>query len=383
LVAKVNTVRRDTRAKQPQLTGTSIVEMPFPRELLSPVPITIRELKDYPKRFNVSPEFQRDNVWSTKNRQALVDSIFLGDPIPPFEGYERVDAETGDVVYDISDGHQRMTALLMFLNGGFKTWSAAQKMQAEPNSGDPICPNKFFHELPLDIQNYFLKYRLQIDLLRDRQASEKAIRFLRRQNQVPLSAAEKLHAYASKAKAAAQHIATHSFWSDFFTGKTNREQVYFGSLQLIAMELTKDGILTLDSHDLYHGLAAGKRDKEITDTLVDAVIARLDVVAHIFHGVKFSIRSTVIPMYQAVQRIERTKYTIRQEDKGILAPWMTSLILESRAISRVPSFSIPLQKMVKKSSQEAFWKVNHPRIMALLKDSKRNDASGSEVDAED
>ncbi|MEI4884385.1 hypothetical protein, partial [Klebsiella pneumoniae] len=79
---------------------------------------------------------------------------------------------------------------------------------------------------------WFQGYKLRIDRLKDRPESEKATRFLRVQNHVALTAAERLKVYASKAKEATARIEQHPFWEDFYMGKKSRGQTFQSSLYL-------------------------------------------------------------------------------------------------------------------------------------------------------
>ncbi len=61
----------------------------------------------------LSPGFQRDSVWTTRDRQKLVDSIVRNYPIPSIFLYRRI--EEGDILYDVIDGKQRLESILMFV----------------------------------------------------------------------------------------------------------------------------------------------------------------------------------------------------------------------------------------------------------------------------
>lgn len=61
----------------------------------------------------LSPGFQRDSVWTIRDRQKLVDSILRNYPIPSIFLYRRV--EDGEILYDVIDGKQRLESILMFV----------------------------------------------------------------------------------------------------------------------------------------------------------------------------------------------------------------------------------------------------------------------------
>lgn len=63
----------------------------------------------------VNRKYQRKLVWSLKEKQALIDSILKGYPIPLILLAERTDYEGKGVVYEIIDGIQRLNAIFSFI----------------------------------------------------------------------------------------------------------------------------------------------------------------------------------------------------------------------------------------------------------------------------
>ncbi|WP_177180218.1 DUF262 domain-containing protein [Pedococcus cremeus] len=63
---------------------------------------------------NLSPSFQRADVWVTTMSQQLIESVLRGIPLPSVIILERVDLEAGTTAYEVVDGKQRLTALLRF-----------------------------------------------------------------------------------------------------------------------------------------------------------------------------------------------------------------------------------------------------------------------------
>jgi hypothetical protein len=65
------------------------------------------------KHLNLSPGFQRESVWTKKDRQKLIDSVLRNYPIPAIFLYRR--QENGEIIYDVIDGKQRLETFLMFM----------------------------------------------------------------------------------------------------------------------------------------------------------------------------------------------------------------------------------------------------------------------------
>ncbi len=69
--------------------------------------------KNKQRHLNLSPGFQRESVWTKKDRQKLIDSILRNYPIPAIFLYRR--KENGEIIYDVIDGKQRIETCLMFM----------------------------------------------------------------------------------------------------------------------------------------------------------------------------------------------------------------------------------------------------------------------------
>jgi hypothetical protein len=341
-----------------------------PQEQLPPITVSLKELFSEQHRYNVYPEFQRDEVWNIRQRQSFIDSLLLGESIPPLEGYEFFEPN-GEKCWKIIDGHQRLSAIFGFMNNEFKTWSAAQKRAAEPNSKlGPVEENKCFAEMSPIARNYLQDYRIRIDRVRDTSLEEVTTRFLRiNQNHVPLTAAERLRVYPSKANNAARHFEKHSFWENLYEGKDRRRaERYQSSLYLLAIEMTEGGILDLQvkTGNFIHRLAVGEYDDMITDLFIDAVNARMDIVCHLFSGAHFTVRAVSIAMYQSVKILEESGYVIHKSDRGRLTPWISAIISESARASGLPNYSQPVQRLTSGKKQVQFWNRHRERVLALM-----------------
>src|SRR5258705_11447420 len=62
---------------------------------------------------NLEPGFQRQSVWSERDRAKLIDSILRNYPLPAIFLYRR--EEEGCIYYDVIDGKQRIESVLMFM----------------------------------------------------------------------------------------------------------------------------------------------------------------------------------------------------------------------------------------------------------------------------
>lgn len=79
---------------------------------------SIYDLKrQYDKRKNIiiDPDFQRNDVWKTKQKSELIESVLMGIPIPIMYLFEDKDGKR-----QVVDGRQRLNAFFSFIDGEFK-----------------------------------------------------------------------------------------------------------------------------------------------------------------------------------------------------------------------------------------------------------------------
>lgn len=71
---------------------------------------------------NLEPGFQRQSVWTERDRAKLIDSILRNYPLPAIFLYKR--EEDGHLVFDVIDGKQRLESIFMFtgaMRGRYRT----------------------------------------------------------------------------------------------------------------------------------------------------------------------------------------------------------------------------------------------------------------------
>jgi len=67
------------------------------------------------KELELSPKYQRNNVWNEKAKAYLIDTIVRGLPIPPIFLRQKVDIYTKSTSREIIDGQQRIRAILEYV----------------------------------------------------------------------------------------------------------------------------------------------------------------------------------------------------------------------------------------------------------------------------
>lgn len=111
-----------------------------------------RRWEKKPSMLDLTPDFQRELVWSSRKKCELIESILMGIPLPAF--YVR---EQDNGVYVVVDGKQRLTTLFDFIDGKFKL------------EGLNILKGintKHFKELTTLQQNKIEDYSLQLNVIK-------------------------------------------------------------------------------------------------------------------------------------------------------------------------------------------------------------------------
>jgi hypothetical protein len=82
-----------------------------------PTGVTIDDLAQRHKshRLNLEPAFQRQSVWTQRDRSRLAESILAGFPIPALFFHVQ-EGKRGAPSYDVIDGKQRIESILAFMN---------------------------------------------------------------------------------------------------------------------------------------------------------------------------------------------------------------------------------------------------------------------------
>lgn len=127
---------------------------PKPEYTITQKAIPIEDFYKYKDEFVVRPPYQRNSVWSTKKKQALLDSLFRRYYIPKIV-IRQVRLDNERTVSEIVDGQQRIVTVQDFCAGQIKL----------PKSLEDIHPDlvgKYFSELDSDIRR-FVDKELQYD----------------------------------------------------------------------------------------------------------------------------------------------------------------------------------------------------------------------------
>lgn len=129
------------------------------------------------KRFLVNRHYQRKLVWTVKQKEKLIESVYKGYPIPLILLTEV--RREGKVMYEIIDGLQRLDAITSFIEGSYpfqgkyfdlntlaetkERLEAGELQQHEPVLTPSLCTAIVSYEIPFSIYRLVDKERGNID----------------------------------------------------------------------------------------------------------------------------------------------------------------------------------------------------------------------------
>jgi Protein of unknown function DUF262 len=68
---------------------------------------------------DISPKFQRRDVWSTAQRSYFIDTLLREFPCPPLYLRNVYKVRERKIIHEVIDGQQRLRAVLAFIDGDF------------------------------------------------------------------------------------------------------------------------------------------------------------------------------------------------------------------------------------------------------------------------
>ena len=107
------------------------------------------------RQLDLDPPYQRRSVWTPKDRTFFLDSVLRNFPTAPIFLHKSRE-DTGETVFHVVDGKQRLETILMF---------SQDKIRAPKAFGDASIDNKQFSDLPAEVRNQFWDYVLTVEMV--------------------------------------------------------------------------------------------------------------------------------------------------------------------------------------------------------------------------
>lgn len=136
--------------------------------------ITVKQIVDMvsERSVNTTPDYQRHFVWDDKRQSQLIESIFLGIPIP-----NMFMATNSDASWEVIDGLQRITTILRFVAPDLAKIDDVElgALKLTGMEKIPSLNGAIFEEMPSHIRLNFLTRPLRVTVLND--LSDHQVRF--------------------------------------------------------------------------------------------------------------------------------------------------------------------------------------------------------------
>ena len=172
--------------------------------------------KIYKRRDKIEmPDYQREEVWPTVKKQALIDTILRGWHLPKF--YFKLGP---DGTNECVDGQQRLSAIFEFFDG-----KVALDAQTSAKFGGAT-----YGELPDDVSDSFDDFEIEIEEIEEASDEDLEELFQRLQLGTPLISAEKLNAVSGEIRKFCHDCAE----KPFFKNKLPIKNTRFAHFEIVA-----------------------------------------------------------------------------------------------------------------------------------------------------
>lgn len=123
---------------------------------------------------DIAPDYQRQFRWDAERQSSLIESLYLGIPVPAL-----FMATNADGTWELIDGVQRISSILCFAGSkeDLRLINAknATRLKLKGLSKLSLFNDKYFSDLPVDIQTKFMLTSIKITTLSDK--SDRNVRF--------------------------------------------------------------------------------------------------------------------------------------------------------------------------------------------------------------
>ena len=159
---------------------------------------TVREILNEVKNgvLTPNPEYQRGQVWTTRQRQMLIDSLMRGFHLPLFYFHE-IDVEGRRGIsyrYEIIDGQQRVNSIVGFRYGDFALLDPTDPRSRFPlhlRSDKPEWAGMSYDILPEQLRNRFLDSQVSVAEITESDIQDARDLFVRLQGHTDLTSQER------------------------------------------------------------------------------------------------------------------------------------------------------------------------------------------------
>ena len=223
-------------------------------------------------QLQMKPPFQRNLVWTTKQKSFLIDSILNTYPVPELY-MQDITNEDGSKLYIVVDGQQRITACLEFINNQFQI----------DGKDSPTFADMTFDDLTVEQKKKVYSYTFVVRQLPEMSDQELREIFSRlNRNNVVLNAQELRQAtYWGQFIQTMNEISNDDAWRvlGVFTANDVKRMLdveFISELTIAAIHGVQNKKLTLDKYyEMYEDEFPERDDTKFTFDIVNREIASL------------------------------------------------------------------------------------------------------------
>ena len=247
-------------------------------------------------RLNMKPSYQRNIVWTDRQKSYLIDSVLNGYPIPEIYLQEEID-ENGNSNYIIVDGQQRMRAVLEFLDDKYPL-----------NKDDsPEFNGAYFKDLNADQKRAFFRYNFVVRALPELAEDDIREIFKRlNRNVVNLNKQELRNAvYSGPLIKMVTEIADEDVWGDLrlFTANDVRrmlDEEYISELILAIVYGIQNKKVNLDK--FYEETEVEFRREEEIRSLFTLILNQLEPIANAISRSRWKNKTDFYTLFNSLVR---------------------------------------------------------------------------------
>jgi hypothetical protein len=152
------------------------------------------------------------------------------------------------------------------------------------------------------------------------------VTFLRLQNQVSLSSAEKLWATRSQLRNVAVEVYGHPFFGKMYQGKTKRRQSFQMAIYPVMIEMFKPFTDMASPHIRF--TSGYSHDGLIYPEMTETIHANIDLIMNLYSGINPLSMTEMIIMYQSVWLLKFLGIDLANIPHGSLAEWYRKTIIQ-------------------------------------------------------
>ena len=262
---------------------------------------------------DMSPSYQRNAVWTTRQKSYLVDSILNGYPIPEIYIQEEVDDE-GHSKFIIVDGQQRLRAVLEFLDNKFSL-----------NKDDsPSFNGAFFSDLPSDVKRIFCRSNFIVRTIPEMPENEIRNIFKRLNlNVVSLNAQEiRRAAYSGGLIKFVSKLSANPFWGNMHIFSANdvkrlRDEQFISELSLLAIEGITNKKDRLDN--FFEKTEVDFSEKDLLEETFQIIFDTLSPMASELSKTRWRNKTDLYTLFSVICDVKQYIYVLQKNQSDILS----------------------------------------------------------------